>query len=135
MLITCVRCNSVLDKATIAGMEVDLCPSCGGLWLDRGELERLNRVPRDAVEQLRFALTGGEQAGVSPTQTACPACPGALQQVKLGRVLIDYCEKCRGVFLDKGELDAAMAAVRGASVDSVLALAGAVSARAAATAM
>lgn len=127
MLITCVRCNSVLDKATVAGMEVDLCPSCGGLWLDRGELERLNRVPRESVEELRHALTGGEQAGVSPTQTACPVCPGKLHEVKLGRVLIDYCERCRGVFLDKGELDAAMAAVRGTNVDSVLALAGEIS--------
>lgn len=123
MFITCVRCNSVLDKTTVAAIEVDLCPSCGGVWLDKGELERLNRVPREAVEGLRHALTGGEQAGLSPTQTACPVCPGKLTEVKLGRVQIDCCTKCRGVFIDKGEFDAALAAVKGTTVDSVLALA------------
>ena len=126
MLITCVRCNSVLDRRNVAAIEVDVCPSCGGLWLDRGELERLNRVPRDAVEALRQALGGGQQAGVSPTQTACPVCPGKLSEVRLGRVQIDCCNQCRGVFLDKGEFDAALAAVRGTSIDNVLALAGAI---------
>ena len=127
MLITCVRCNSVLDKKTVGAIEVDLCPSCGGLWLDRGELERLNGVPRDAVDTLRQALTGGQQAGVSPTQTACPTCPGMLVQVKLGRIQIDCCNQCRGVFLDKGEFDSALVAVRGTTVDSVLALAASMS--------
>ncbi len=123
MLITCVRCNSVQDKKTVAEIEVDVCPSCGGLWLDKGELERLNRVPRESVEALRQALTGGQQAGVSPTQTACPACPGQLVQVKLGRIQIDCCNQCRGVFLDKGEFESALVAVRGTTIDSVLALA------------
>ena len=36
---TCVKCTSVLDKSMVGDVEVDLCPSCGGLWLDRGELE------------------------------------------------------------------------------------------------
>lgn len=130
MFITCVRCNSVLDKQTVAAIEVDVCPACGGVWLDKGELERLNRVPRDAVDGLRQALGGGEQAGVSATQTACPVCPGKLSEVKLGRLQIDVCTRCRGVFLDKGEFEAALAAVRGTTVDSLLALAGQVSAQA-----
>lgn len=130
MFITCVRCNSVLDKKTVAAIEVDVCPSCGGVWLDKGELERLNRVPQGAVEALRQALTGGEQAGVSSTQTACPVCPGKLSEVRLGRVQIDVCTRCKGVFLDKGEFDTALSAVRGTTVDSVLALAGQVAAQA-----
>ena len=116
-------------NSTDSQTEIALCPSCGGLWLDRGELDRLNKVPRPAVEELRHALAGGEQAGISPTQTACPVCPGKLHEAKLGRVVIDYCDKCRGVFLDKGELDAALAAVRGTTLESVIALAGSVSAR------
>ena len=55
---------------------------------------------------------------------------GNEEAIEVGRVQIDCCNKCRGVFLDKGELDAALAAVRGTSIDSVLALAGSVSAQA-----
>ena len=39
--IVCVKCTSVLDRTTIGGIEVDNCPQCGGLWLDRGELEQI----------------------------------------------------------------------------------------------
>src|SRR5207253_516309 len=40
-LLTCVKCTSVLDKSKIGGVEVDLCPACGGLWLDQGEIEKI----------------------------------------------------------------------------------------------
>jgi hypothetical protein len=45
MNLACVKCTSVLDKARVGDVEVDLCPSCGGLWLDHGEIERLGRGP------------------------------------------------------------------------------------------
>lgn len=28
-----------------AGIEIDVCPRCGGIWLDRGELQRLAVAP------------------------------------------------------------------------------------------
>ena len=72
-------------------------------------------------------LTGGKQAGLSDTLTACPACPGHLREVRLGRVMVDVCVSCGGMFLDRGELDAAMAAVRGSTVEQVLAASAAAS--------
>ena len=126
MLLTCVKCTSVLDKATVGGIEVDLCPACGGLWLDQGEIEKIGQTARNEIDGLRRALTGGEQAGLSDAITECPRCSGALAEVRLGRVLIDYCRVCKGVFLDKGELDAALSALKGATVEQVLALAGSV---------
>jgi Zn-finger nucleic acid-binding protein len=124
MNLTCVKCTSVLDKATVGGIEVDLCPDCGGLWLDAGEIERLGGADNNQVSGLRAALAGSAAAERSDTPTACPACPGGLVEVKLGTIQIEYCKRCRGVFLDKGELDAAMAAVKGTTVEQVLALAG-----------
>ena len=129
MNLCCVKCNSVLDKSHVGDIEVDLCPACGGLWLDKGEIERLSKTPPDKVEELRQALAGGDQAGISETQSFCPACSGALTEVRLGRVMIDYCKACGGLFLDRGELDAAMAAVKGASVAQLLVLAGAAALR------
>lgn len=38
----CPRCDhSVLDERERNGVVVDVCPSCRGVWLDRGELEKM----------------------------------------------------------------------------------------------
>jgi Zn-finger nucleic acid-binding protein len=42
----------------------------------------------------------------------CPACDGKLSEVMLGAVHVDYCDRCHGIFLDRGELEEALAAVR-----------------------
>jgi Zn-finger nucleic acid-binding protein len=96
----CVKCSSVLDKATFQGLEVDLCPKCGGLWLDRGEITRAAKLPEKELARLR-----------TENKAPCPACPGALSEVLLGAVHVDYCGKCHGLFLDRGELTAAIEAV------------------------
>ena len=128
MNLTCVKCTSVLDKARVGDVEVDLCPSCGGLWLDHGEIERIGRGKQEDMEHLRKALTGSSAPDpASETTNSCPACPGQLKEVVLGPVHVDYCTKCHGVFLDKGELDAAVLAVRGSTLRQVLTLAGSVS--------
>jgi Zn-finger nucleic acid-binding protein len=127
MNLTCVKCESVLDKARVGDVEVDLCPSCGGLWLDHGEIERIGRGKKDDLDRLRTALTGSPQpAAPSETQTHCPACPGQLHEVVLGPVHVDYCGKCHGVYLDRGELDQAVSAVAGSTLRQVLTLAGSI---------
>jgi Zn-finger nucleic acid-binding protein len=124
MNLTCVKCTSVLDKARVGDVEVDLCPSCGGLWLDHGEIERLGRGKPDELSKLRTALTGSARPdAASETTNTCPACPGALNEVVLGPVHVEYCNKCHGIFLDKGELDQAVKAVAGTTVRQVIALA------------
>ncbi|MEP1124865.1 MAG: zf-TFIIB domain-containing protein [Ilumatobacter sp.] len=38
----CPLClDTVLDITFHAGIELDICPRCRGVWLDRGELDRL----------------------------------------------------------------------------------------------
>ena len=39
----CVDCHEVLKVEKMDGVEVDVCQSCGGLWLDEGELAVLRR--------------------------------------------------------------------------------------------
>ena len=112
--IACVKCNSILDRATFEGLEVDLCPRCGGLWLDRGEITRAARLPEQELSRLRSLLTdvGGPPPLPSETIVPCPACEGKLAEVMLGSVHVDFCERCQGIFLDRGELEEALGAVR-----------------------
>jgi len=37
----CPRCNSVLAMSNTQGVEIDYCPNCRGVWLDKGELEKI----------------------------------------------------------------------------------------------
>ncbi len=40
-----------------------------------------------------------------PSSMSCPVCPVALVISERQGIEIDYCPQCRGVWLDRGELD------------------------------
>ena len=53
-----MKCPTCTDSALVMsdrqGVEIDYCPQCRGVWLDRGELDKLiersaTRVPASAV--------------------------------------------------------------------------------------
>jgi len=49
----CPRCpDSTLEEREREGVTVDACRSCYGIWLDRGELERLIARAREEIERL-----------------------------------------------------------------------------------
>lgn len=37
----CPRCQTALEEIDRSGITVDRCASCRGIWLDRGELEKV----------------------------------------------------------------------------------------------
>lgn len=37
----CPVCNVSLQLAERQGVEIDYCPKCRGIWLDRGELDKI----------------------------------------------------------------------------------------------
>ena len=37
----CPNCNSTLLITNTQGVEIDYCPNCRGVWLDRGELDKI----------------------------------------------------------------------------------------------
>ena len=43
----------------------------------------------------------------------CPKCHGEMRTYERNGVVIDQCEECRGVFLDRGELEQLLDAERG----------------------
>jgi Zn-finger nucleic acid-binding protein len=40
-LLMCPNDNSPMQTLERSGVQFDMCPSCRGVWLDRGELEKL----------------------------------------------------------------------------------------------
>jgi Zn-finger nucleic acid-binding protein len=37
----CPKCNVTLSMTDRQGVEIDFCPQCRGIWLDRGELDKI----------------------------------------------------------------------------------------------
>lgn len=54
----CPACQKPLSAQARQGVMLDLCQGCGGLWLDRGELEQLGRGGRSLWEQFTALLRG-----------------------------------------------------------------------------
>jgi Zn-finger nucleic acid-binding protein len=40
-LLMCPNDNAAMQTMSRSGVEFDMCPTCRGVWLDRGELEKL----------------------------------------------------------------------------------------------
>ncbi|EFQ83692.1 hypothetical protein HMPREF0063_11355 [Aeromicrobium marinum DSM 15272] len=46
----CPTDNATLVMSERSGIEIDYCPECRGVWLDRGELDKIvERASRDAA--------------------------------------------------------------------------------------
>lgn len=44
----CPHCNVTLMMSDRQGIEIDYCPQCRGVWLDRGELDKI--IERTNIE-------------------------------------------------------------------------------------
>lgn len=63
--------DTVLRVLVREGIEIDYCPKCRGVWLDRGELEKIIErtgmfVLRDEVGTGRGRQMAGRHAGFGP---------------------------------------------------------------------
>jgi len=50
----CPVCNIDLKMADRQGVEIDYCPQCRGVWLDRGELDKI-------IERSATAMPGRDR--------------------------------------------------------------------------
>lgn len=50
-LLLCPNDNSGMQTVSRSGVEFDICPQCRGVWLDRGELEKLMDVATASAVQ------------------------------------------------------------------------------------
>lgn len=45
-LFMCPNCSVGTQQITRVGVQIDMCPQCRGVWLDRGELEKILELER-----------------------------------------------------------------------------------------
>ncbi len=104
----CPKCGKNLEGIKINSVKVDRCENCGGLWFDRDEL-RIVRDHRDEnLSWLEFDLwKDKDKFKTSGKSIDCPRDGKPLFKIKYGEtnILVDICLDCRGIWLDKDELD------------------------------
>ena len=103
----CPACEALLVTYELEGVEVDHCPSCGGTWLDSGELEAIVEQAGACPGRLSEALERSGEEG--RTDRRCPRCGRKMREVAVGErpsVQLDRCPRGHGLWLDRGELKA-----------------------------
>ncbi|MBK6512904.1 MAG: zf-TFIIB domain-containing protein [Polyangiaceae bacterium] len=103
------------------GIEIDRCPTCGGAFLDAGELEAVERGGKAArrqpgAEAALEMFQRSHQLAKRPDDAVevneeppldCPRCGETMfeREWSTTLVMVDVCLDCRGVWLDAGELE------------------------------
>jgi len=78
-LLMCPNDNAQMQTLDRGGVQFDMCPTCRGVWLDRGELEKL-------MEQAAStAAPAAPAAPVAPPQAAYAPPPQAPQPAPWGQ--------------------------------------------------
>lgn len=80
---------------------MDLCGSCSGVWLDKGEIYHYSRDP----QKLFGVLAHAYKTPTSRSRYLCMRCDSQMYEVKIENgPLIDVCAKCGGTWFDSGEV-------------------------------
>lgn len=70
----CPVCKITLSISERQGVEIDYCPQCRGVWLDRGELDKI--IERSLAE----AGPAPQPPAAAPAQAARPGAPPHWQE-------------------------------------------------------
>jgi Zn-finger nucleic acid-binding protein len=99
----CPACANDMVTVVIRQVEIDRCPACGGVALDKGEADTIDALG------LAHVIEGGVVAALQhrTTPAHCHVCDKEMIALKgAGDVEYDWCEGCERLFFDRGELTA-----------------------------
>jgi uncharacterized protein len=89
-------------------IELDYCPTCGGVWFDSGELELL--LGAAGIENHQGFLNDVRKApepASSEKKRRCPVCRHKMKKNYIDeekKILVDICHAGDGIWFDGGEV-------------------------------
>ena len=87
----------------VHSIEIDRCPSCGGIVLDKGENESIDTLGLANVIESGVA---DEHEHRTTTARCHPCNRDMIALTGAGDIEYDWCEGCERLFFDRGELTA-----------------------------
>lgn len=54
----CPKCGGQLEEIEFHHMKIDRCKDCGGIWLDKGELEMLEHIDQSNIRSFVRTMFG-----------------------------------------------------------------------------
>lgn len=115
MTITCPKCHNEMVVKIVNDTEIDYCENgCKGVWFDRGEIKKIreelkvNKEFKAMIGQYKKKLP---QEIKKEASLMCPHCNEKLSKVNKPKdtdIYVDICQKCKGFWLDNGELNTLM---------------------------
>jgi membrane associated rhomboid family serine protease/Zn-finger nucleic acid-binding protein len=124
--------RAAIERTPAGAVELDYCPSCRGIWFDRGELEAILLQVQSDIQPIGLPAPSDE-----PATRRCPhhqvlmvertlstarlrsSLYGAGSDLPDG-VQLDQCPACLGIWLDGGELGQITQAMRAPSLHPLL---------------
>lgn len=125
-VMNCPVCLGVpMSKAMVLTnneLQLDYCRRCGGMWFDRGEVDQLRKCSPKALKTTILLTEEAERMRCHSCQAtfnrsgdscpacgwlnriSCPACDSELKSTKQGRLTLDVCTQCQGIWFDNTEL-------------------------------
>jgi len=103
----CPKCENIVLVHQIHGkISIELCPKCDGVWLDKGELDKITHPHQGDLEYCSLGNEGMDKISVS----RCPRCHASqfekVHFLSYSDIIIGHCSTCGGFWLDRGELEA-----------------------------
>jgi serine/threonine-protein kinase len=107
----CGKCGGPFKAVFTEGMILDRCKSCGGVWFDHAEIDRL--VGRKAstgpgtVRRIVSVSGAAMPAPLDPLIGSCPSCRVGLRtfSVPEAEASLEVCPRCFGAWFDRGEIE------------------------------
>ena len=89
----------------IHDIDVDICPQCGGVWLDKGEMFRLRQLKPEEVKD--FEIKPLEKLPARTSAPPCPICSQLLHPFKYagGKVTLETCPNLDGLWIREQQME------------------------------
>ena len=103
--LNCPACKTVMDAVKDPDITTDRCPHCGGVFLDKEELNVLATGYSGDIEwcSARSVVDSDIHA-----HRQCARCPdntmAKVSMLMFSDLIFDHCESCGSFFLDRGEV-------------------------------
>lgn len=101
----CPKCRGQSLSRSLGpkGIAIDVCRSCHGIWLDKGEVYYYSVKPQKTFEALKQAY-----AKTDASERECPRCRVKMREVRFlqADLALDACPSCGGNWFDDGEISA-----------------------------